>query len=85
MKRCLEVLEKVLCFLFIFFIPTQLGKHFWPEWSYVMGIRVDYLSPTLYFLDLIWLGFFVINTKERVARFFSASWRIRMTFIRLNL
>jgi len=44
-----------------------------------MGIRVDYLSPTLYFLDLIWLGFFVINTKERVARFFSASWRIRMT------
>ena len=42
-------------FLFLLLIPTQLGKHFWPEWSYFLGIRVDYLSPTLYLLDLIWL------------------------------
>lgn len=37
-------------------IPTQLGRHFWPEWSNVLGMRVDYLSPTLYLLDLVWLG-----------------------------
>jgi len=45
----------VWLFLFLLLIPTQLGKHFWPEWSYVLGIRIDYLSPTLYLLDLIWL------------------------------
>ena len=42
-------------FLFLLLIPTQLGKHFWPEWSYLLGIRIDYLSPTLYLLDLVWL------------------------------
>lgn len=46
-------------FLFLLLIPTQLGRHFWPEWSYVLGIRVDYLSPTLYLLDLIWIGILV--------------------------
>lgn len=33
--------------------------HFWLRESYVSGIRVDYLSPTLYFLDLIWVMVFV--------------------------
>lgn len=54
-------------FLFILFIPTQLGKHFWPEWSYVWGIRVDYFSPVLYFLDLLWVswfGFYVWSGKK---------------------
>jgi len=45
----------VWLFLFLLLIPTQLGKHFWPEWSYLLGIRIDYLSPTLYLLDLVWL------------------------------
>ena len=48
-------------FLFLLLIPTQLGRHFWPEWSYVLGIRVDYLSPTLYLLDLIWIGLIISN------------------------
>ena len=34
-------------------MPSQLGFHFWPDWALVNGIRVDYLSPTLYFTDLI--------------------------------
>ena len=48
-------------FLFLLLIPTQLGRHFWPDWSYVLGIRVDYLSPTLYLLDLIWIGLIISN------------------------
>ena len=39
--------------LIIFFSATQLGLHFWPTSSLVYGIRIDYLSPTLYFLDLL--------------------------------
>ncbi len=49
----------VCLFLFLCLIPSQLGKHFWPQWSYVLGIRVDYLSPTFYLLDLLWLVIFL--------------------------
>lgn len=38
------------------FLPTQLGKHFWPSFSLVSGIRVDYLSPTIFFTDLLLLS-----------------------------
>lgn len=31
---------------------VQLGLHFWPASSLIYGIRVDYLSPTLYALDI---------------------------------
>ncbi|MCL4384527.1 O-antigen ligase family protein [Patescibacteria group bacterium] len=52
-----------LLFLFLLLIPTQLGYHWWPEWSKVMGIRVDYLSPTLYLLDMVWIGLVLSNAK----------------------
>jgi hypothetical protein len=47
-------LENFLLILFLILIPTQLGKHFWPDWSSVGGIRIDYLAPTLYLVDIIW-------------------------------
>jgi O-antigen ligase len=39
--------------LLIIFLPSQLGKHFWPSFAYIGGLRIDYLSPTLYFLDFV--------------------------------
>ncbi|MCX6725734.1 MAG: O-antigen ligase family protein [Candidatus Shapirobacteria bacterium] len=39
--------------LLILLLPFQLGKHFWPNWSYVLGLKVDYLSPTLYLTDIL--------------------------------
>jgi O-antigen ligase len=30
-----------------------LGKHFWPDFSFVSGIRIDYLSPIIYFTDVL--------------------------------
>lgn len=44
--------------------PSQLGIHFWPEWSVVNGIRVDYLSPTIYFTDLIFFGLLIISLQK---------------------
>ena len=44
---------KVLLYLLLFFLPTQLGKHFWFDWSYKLGMRVDYLAPTVYFTDVL--------------------------------
>jgi O-antigen ligase len=39
--------------LLIFLLPTQVAYHFWPDWSYLFGIRVDYFSPAIYLTDLL--------------------------------
>ena len=44
-----------------FLSPSQLGFHFWPTWSLVNGIKIDYLSPTFYLTDLIFLGLLIIS------------------------
>lgn len=60
-----------LFYLLILFLPTQFGKHFWPNFSFVYGLRLDYLSPTLYLTDificLIFIFYFpkfLITLKE---------------------
>ena len=58
-------LQKLLVFLLFVFLPSQLGYHFWPEWSFVNGIRVDYFSPTIYFTDLFILGILALWFVER--------------------
>ncbi len=61
MKGVREKLSKILLFLLLCLIPTQLGKHFWFDWSMVLGIRIDYLSPTLYLVDLVWIALFILE------------------------
>jgi hypothetical protein len=57
--------------IFLLLIPIQLGRHFWPEWSNIGGIRVDYLSPVLYLVDLIWISLaFVFYLKNKKVKFF---------------
>lgn len=56
----LNSLEKTLFFLTILFLPTQLGKHFWPNFSFVYSLKVDYLSPVIYFWDLLCLGLLAV-------------------------
>jgi len=41
----------------VFFIPFQLGLHLWPAYSRVAGIKIDYLSPTVYLVDLVILSY----------------------------
>lgn len=57
-------LPLIIFFLFIFFIPQQFGPHFWPISSYVKGIRIDYLSPTLYISDVLILLLFLTSFKK---------------------
>lgn len=47
--------------LLVLLSPSQLGIHFWPEWSLVDGIKIDFLSPTIYFTDLLFLGTLIIS------------------------
>jgi len=41
-------------------LPTQLGRHFWPDFASVLGIRVDFLSPTIYLTDVFVLVIFIL-------------------------
>jgi len=49
-------LYRYFFWLLILLLPVQLGRHFWPSWTQVLGLRIDYLSPTLYLTDLLVLG-----------------------------
>lgn len=49
----LSKLENSLFFLVLVFLPTQLGKHFWPPFSAVYSLPIDYLAPVIYFWDLL--------------------------------
>jgi len=53
-------IETAFFYLFLLLLPTQAGKHFWPPFAFVLGIRVDYLSPTLYYTDLLLLILFFL-------------------------
>lgn len=80
-------LEIFLFTLLTLFLPAQLGYHFWPAWSQVSGIRVDFLSPTIYLTDiliLLLLGPWFFRTRPSV-RFFNSKFLVIMSFIFLNI
>ncbi len=66
----MDNIEKALFFLTVLFLPTQLGKHFWPDFSYIYSLKIDYLSPTLYFWDFLVLGLILVwvfgDIKDRI-------------------
>src|SRR5258708_5835258 len=45
-------LERFLLSFTLLLLPTQFGRHFWPDFAFVQGQRSDYLSPTIYFTDI---------------------------------
>lgn len=57
-------LQKKIFFILILFLPTQLSLHFWPSWSYVIGRRIDYLSPTIYLTDILILLILITDFKK---------------------
>jgi len=47
-------------YLLLFLLPTNLAKHFPLPSSYVSGILVDYLIPTLYLTDILIISLLVL-------------------------
>ena len=43
----------LLFYLILFLLPANLAKHFPVASSYVSGILVDYLIPTVYLTDIL--------------------------------
>lgn len=65
----IQRIQRLLLFLVLFFTISQFGKHFWPDFAYVSGIRVDYLSPTLYLTDVFIIVLFVTALPSLVKYF----------------
>ena len=61
----LKTLEKILFFLTLLFLPTQLGRHFWPQFSFVYSLPIDYLSPTIYFWDILLLILWIVFLLQK--------------------
>ena len=87
MKEFWGKVSKILLFWLILLIPTQLGKHFWFDWSSVLGIRIDYFSPTFYLVDLIFLFWLVADfwgrRKKKVS--FKVGFLFVLGFVVLNI
>lgn len=64
-----RTLASALFFLLCFTVPIQLNKFFWPPFSYVGGIRVDYLAPTIYLSDIFILSFVAVSIFSNIKDF----------------
>ncbi len=49
-------------------IPIQLSKFFWPDFSYVLGIPVDYQAITFYASDLFIFAYLILFTLEHARK-----------------
>lgn len=59
-----DKLARFFFYLLIIFLPTQFGKHFWPKFSFVQGLRLDYLSPTIYLTDILILLIIFFSSRK---------------------
>lgn len=60
----MNLLRRIFFYLLLASIPIQLGKHFWPNDAFVNGIRVDYISPTLYLSDIFFVILFLLSFRQ---------------------
>ncbi len=51
--------------LFVFLLPTQLAYHFWPQWAFIFGIRVDYFAPAIYLTDALFLLVLILSVATK--------------------
>ncbi len=52
-------------------LPLQIGRHFWPSFSYVLGLKIDYLAITVYLQSFLTLGL-IVSFKKTILKAFKA-------------
>ncbi len=62
-------LHRKLFWLLVFLLPIQLGRHFWPESSFLLGLKIDYLSPTLFLTDVLIFLILVLWFLQKIRTF----------------
>lgn len=80
-------LHKKAFYLLLLFLPSQLSIHAWPPWSYVIGRRIDYLSPTIYLTDILILLILITDFKKlkKNSQFAIRKFSIILIFVLLNI
>lgn len=76
--------ESLLLSLFLLLLPTQFGKHFWPDFSIVSGIRIDYLSPIIYVTDVLLIVLFGVAFIRWIREFKMSKLKIQKSFFILG-
>jgi len=77
-------IENALFFLILLFAPTQFGRHFWPSFSYILGIRIDYLSPTVYLTDILIFLLFIFFITSLQIKYLSKLFK-KFSWLSINL
>lgn len=76
---------RVVFLLFVCLLPTQLGRHFWPDFSIVSGLKIDYLSPTIYLTDYLSIVIIFFWIREKLAKKFKLKSLIHFALVLLFL
>lgn len=77
-------IEKLIFHTLLFLVPSNLGYHYVQTWSYVNGILIDYLIPTLYLQDVLVFGLVITwfyKTFTRDTTFNDQGWSLRWLFL----
>lgn len=69
-------IQNLIFYLVLLLLPAQFGKHFWPNFSFVDGARIDYLSPTVYATDILIILIFILS----VAKFQVLSFKFQINY-----
>lgn len=65
--------SQFLTYLLLFLLPTQLGKYFFRDFSYISGVRIDYLAPALFLTDILVFALILWNWRV-IYNFFKSRW-----------
>jgi len=77
-------IREFLLWSFFLFLPTQLGYHFWPKEAYVWGLRLDFLSPTIYLTDLLVLSL-AFSSWSLLGEWLKKEWKNKTKILNLGL
>lgn len=64
MTETINKISRILFYILLLILPLNLGLHFTLTQSYVNGILIDYLVPTLYLQDIVVFIIVVLNIKK---------------------
>ena len=79
--------QKIVFWWLILLLPSQLGKHFWFDFSQVLGLRIDYLAPTLYLTDVLVIFLLLLWFWEKrlsVGAYCNTPLRVAVIFLFIN-
>lgn len=77
-------ISQSLLYLLIVLLPVQLGSFFFFDFSYIFGVRIDYLAPALYLTDILTFSLIILNSSH-IPKKISLFFFLLLSFVALNV